>query len=135
MELNTIILIDKNPEEKNFFIEKLKKKIKFSYTKLEAVLQTIKEISEIKNYTFESNKYIEFLNKFLDNIAKKDGMYLLDIDNLSVQNANKLIAKHNNILIIYLQKIQNEEKIISIDINNNTEIEKLIEEIVKRKKV
>ena len=62
-------------------------------------------------------------------------MYLIDIDNLSTQNANKLITEHDNIIIIYLQKIQNEEKAISVDIYNENEVEKLIEEIVKRKRV
>ncbi len=135
MKFNTIILIDKNQEEKNIFMEKLKRKMNFSYTKLEAIFQTIRETAEIGDYNFEAQKYIEFLNKFLNNISTKDEMYLIDIDNLSTQNANKLITEHDNIIIIYLQKIQNEEKAISVDIYNENEVEKLIEEIVKRKRV
>lgn len=132
MNVNTIILIDKNQKRKENFIEKLKQNIDFSYTKLEALFQTIREISNKEFYKFEAKQYTEFLDKFLINLSKKDKIYLIDIDELLIQNANKLIQKHNNIIIVYLQKKQNEGKVISIDGNNEKEVDKLIEEIVKR---
>ena len=115
-----------------YFIEKLKQKIDFSYTKIEALFQTIREISDKEFCKVEPKQYVEFLDKFLINLSKKDKIYLIDIDELLLQNANKLIQEHNNIIIIYLQKKQNEGKAISIDANIYEEVDRLIEEIVKR---
>lgn len=133
MSINTIILIDKNQKRKECFREKLKRNLKFSYTKIEALFQTIREISEKESYEFRTEQYLKFLDEFLNNLSKKQEMYLIDVDELSIQNANKLIEEHNNIIIIYLQKEPNEGKAIRIDGDNDEEVEKLIEEIVKRK--
>lgn len=131
MGINTIILIDKNQKRKEYFMEKLKQKISFSYTKLEALFQTISEIADKKSYEFKTEKYLEFLDKFLNNLSDKQEMYLIDADELAIQNADKLIEGHNNIIIIYLQKEQDEGK--AIQINGNEEvIDKLIEELVSR---
>ena len=132
MNVNTIILVDKDQTRKMYFIEKLKQKIDFSYTKIEALFQTIREISDKEFCKVEPKQYVEFLDKFLINLSKKDKIYLIDIDELLLQNANKLIQEHNNIIIIYLQKKQNEGKAISIDANIYEEVDRLIEEIVKR---
>lgn len=134
MSLDTIILIDRSKEKKSILMEKLKEKVNFSYIKLEALMQTIKEVSDAQGYNFERKKYIAFLDKFIKNISKNSEMNLIDIDNLSVKNANELVQKYDNILVIYLEKIENEQNAVSIDINNKEEVEKLIEEIEKRKK-
>lgn len=135
MYINTIILIDKNRKRKENFIEKLKQTVDFSYTKLEAIFQTINEVSNKEGYKFDAKQYIEFLDKFLTNLSKKGEMCLLDIDELSIQNANKLLQEHKNIIIIYLEKKQDEGKIISIDASNINEVEKIITEIEKRMKL
>ena len=128
---NTIILIDNSQKRKNYFIEQLKQKINFSYTKLEALLKTVKELTDKESCEFEAKQYINFLDHFLTNLGKKEEMYLIDIDELQIENANRLIEKHDNIIIIYLQPTNN-EKIISVDGDNNEEIAKLIERIVNR---
>lgn len=132
MNINTIILIDKNQKRKENFIEKLKEKVDFSYTKLEVIFQTIREVSNKEDYKFEAKQYIEFLDKFLTNLSKKSKKCLLDIDELSIQNANKLLQEHKNIIVIYLEKKQNEGNIISIEASNIKEVEKIITEIEKR---
>src|SRR5699024_1885678 len=105
-----------------------------SYIKLEALMQTIKEVSDAQGYNFERKKYIEFLDKFIKNISKNSEINLIDIDNLSVKNANELIQKYDNVLVIYLEDLENAQNAVTIDINNKEEVEKLIEEIEKRKK-
>ena len=134
MSLDTIILIDRNKEKKSILMEKLKEKVNFSYIKLEALMQTIKEVSDAQGYNFERKKYIEFLDKFIKNISKNSEINLIDIDNLSVKNANELIQKYDNVLVIYLEDLENAQNAVTIDINNKEEVEKLIEEIEKRKK-
>lgn len=133
MSINTIILIDKNQERKKFFIEKLRQKLSFSYTKIEALFQTIGEIVEKRSNEFTKIQYLEFLSKFLNNLSKKQQIYLIDVDELSVQNANKLKEEHDNIIIIYLERNGEEGNTIQINGNDEEEIDKLIEEIVKRK--
>lgn len=132
MSTNTIILIEKDKNRKEYFIEKLKQRIEFSYTKIEALFKTIKEISDKESYKLKKEKYLEFLDKFLRNLSKKQGMYLIDVDELSLENANKLIEEHDNIIVIYLQKKQNEGKAIKIDGSNYEEVNKVIQDIVKR---
>ncbi len=134
MSLDTIILIDRSKEKKSILMEKLKEKVNFSYIKLEALMQTIKEVSDAQGYNFERKKYIEFLDKFIKNISKNSEINLIDIDNLSVKNANELIQKYDNVLVIYLEDLENAQNAVTIDINNKEEVEKLIEEIEKRKK-
>ena len=134
MNINTIILIDKNQQRKENFIKKLKQKIKISYTKVEALFQTIKETFNNEGYEFKIEQYMEFLDNFLNNLSKRQEMYLIDVDELLVQNANILTEKHKNIMIIYLQKEQNDGKIIKIDGNNDEEVNELIKEIEKRLK-
>lgn len=133
MSVNTVILVDKDKKRKECFMEKLKQRLRFSYTKIEALFETIREISEKESYEFRTAQYLKFLDKFLYNLSKKQEMYLIDVDELLIQNANKLIEEHNNIIIIYLQKGPNEGKEIRIDGNNNEEVDELVEEIVKRK--
>lgn len=128
MNINTIILIDKNQEIKQSFIEKLKQKINFSYTKIEALFQAINEMSDKESI----EQYLKFLDKFLNNLSDKRELYLIDADNLSAQNANKLIKEHDNIIIIYLKKGQDEIQTIQINGDNEKEIDSLIEELVKR---
>lgn len=134
MSLDTIILIDRSKEKKSILMEKLREKVNFSYIKLEALMQTIKEVSDAQGYNFERKKYIEFLDKFIKNISKNSEINLIDIDNLSVKNANELIQKYDNVLVIYLEDLENAQNAVTIDINNKEEVEKLIEEIEKRKK-
>ena len=134
MSLDTIILIDRSKEKKSILMEKLKEKVNFSYIKLEALMQTIKEVSDAQGYNFERKKYIEFLDKLIKNISKNSEINLIDIDNLSVKNANELIQKYDNVLVIYLEDLENAQNAVTIDINNKEEVEKLIEEIEKRKK-
>ena len=134
MSLDTIILIDRSKEKKSILMEKLKEKVNFSYIKLEALMQTIKEVSDAQGYNFERKKYIELLDKFIKNISKNSEINLIDIDNLSVKNANELIQKYDNVLVIYLEDLENAQNAVTIDINNKEEVEKLIEEIEKRKK-
>mgnify|MGYP003372412748 CR=1 FL=1 len=132
MSINTIILIEKDKNKKEYFIEKLRQRLEFSYTKIEALFQTIKETSDKESYEFKKEQYLEFLDKFLKNLSKKEERYLIDVDKLSVENANKLLEKHNNIIIIYLQKKQEEGNTIKIDVGNEEEVNKLIEYIVKK---
>lgn len=110
----------------------LKRKIDFSYTKMETLFQTIGEISDKKSYKLKKEQYLEFLDKFLNKLAKKQDNYLIDIDELLVQNANKLIEEHNNTIVIYLKEGQNEGKTVQIDGNNEEEVDKLIEMLIKR---
>lgn len=134
MNINTIILIDKNQQRKENFIKKIKQKIKISYTKVEALFQTIRETFNNEGYEFKIEQHMEFLDNFLNNLSKRQETYLIDVDELSVQNANVLAEKHKNIMIIYLQKEQIDGKIIKIDGNNDEEVNELIKEIEKRLK-
>lgn len=135
MNINTIILIDKNQQRKENFMKKLKQKIKISYTKLEALFQTIRETFNDEGYEFKTGQYLEFLDNFLNNLSRRQEFYLIDVDELSVQNANMLAEKHKNIMVIYLQKEQNDGKTIKIDGNNDEEVNELIKEIEKRLKI
>ena len=60
-------------------------------------------------------------------------MYLIDVDNLLVKNAIKLAEENENIMIIYLRKIEGHERIKTINIQFIEEVENFINEIVKRK--
>lgn len=135
MNINTIILIDKNQQRKENFMKKLKQKIKISYTKLEALFQTVRETFNDEGYEFKTGQYLEFLDNFLNNLSRRQEFYLIDVDELSVQNANMLAEKHKNIMVIYLQKEQNDGKTIKIDGNNDEEVNELIKEIEKRLKI
>ena len=90
MKYNTIILVDENQENKAIFMEKLKKRVKTSYTKLEVLLQSILQTyPEEYNENRQEKLYI-FLKEFLKNLSSKEQMYLIDVDNLLVKNSSKL---------------------------------------------
>ena len=135
MSINTIVLVEKDKNKKEYFIEKLKQSIEFSYTKIEALIKTIKEISDKESYELKKEEYLEFIDRFLKNLSKKQEMYLIDADELSFENANRLIEEHDNIMVIYLQKRQNTGKAIEIDCTNYEEVNKLIQDIVKRSRL
>lgn len=128
---NTIILIDKDSKRKEKFIEKLKKNKVFSYTKIEALFQTINDMLDKKSNNFTKNQYLDFLNEFLNKLSQKQDLYLIDVDELSVQNANKLLEEHDNIIVIYLRKECSEGNIIQIDGSYDEELDKAIDYIVK----
>ncbi len=131
MNINTIILIEENQEKKKKFLDKLKKEIEFSYTKLEAIFEScIETFPEEYNKDKKENFY-KFLEGFLNNLNKKQGFFIIDIDILSVTNINKLIENKNNILAIYFKKIEYCSNAISIDINNLNAIDELIMKIKK----
>ncbi len=133
MKYNTIILVDENQENKAIFMEKLKKRVKTSYTKLEVLLQSILQTyPEEYNENRQEKLYI-FLKEFLKNLSSKEEMYLIDVDNLLVKNAIKLTQENENIIIVYPKRIEEHEQIKAINIQNIEEIENFINEIVKRK--
>lgn len=133
MKYNTIILVDENQENKAIFMEKLKKRVKTSYTKLEVLLQSILQTyPEEYNENRQEKLYI-FLKEFLKNLSGKEEMYLIDVDNLLVKNAIKLTQENENIIIVYPKRIEEHEQIKAINIQNIEEIENFINEIVKRK--
>lgn len=111
MRFNTIILVDENQENKAVFMEKLKKQIKISYTKLEVLLQAIVQTYSEEYRENKQEKLYIFLKELLKNLSSKDEMYLIDVDNLLVKNAIKLAEENENIMIIYLRKIENHERI------------------------
>lgn len=133
MRFNTIILVDENQENKAIFMEKLKKQIKISYTKLEVLLQTIVQTYSEEYRENKQEKLYTFLKELLKNLSSKDEMYLIDVDNLLVKNAIKLAEENENIMIIYLRKIEDHERIKTINIQFIEEVENFINEIVKRK--
>lgn len=133
MRFNTIILVDENQENKAIFMEKLKKQIKISYTKLEVLLQAILQTYSEEYRENKQEKLYIFLKELLKNLSSKDEMYLIDVDNLLVKNAIKLAEENENIMIIYLRKIEDHERIKTINIQFIEEVENFINEIVKRK--
>ncbi len=133
MRFNTIILVDENQENKAVFMEKLKKQIKISYTKLEVLLQAIVQTYSEEYRENKQEKLYIFLKELLKNLSSKDEMYLIDVDNLLVKNAIKLAEENENIMIIYLRKIENHERIKTINIQFIEEVENFINEIVRRK--
>lgn len=133
MRFNTIILVDENQENKAIFMEKLKKQIKISYTKLEVLLQAIVQTYSEEYRENKQEKLYIFLKELLKNLSSKDEMYLIDVDNLLVKNAIKLAEENENIMIIYLRKIEDHERIKTINIKFIEEVENFINEIVKRK--
>ena len=133
MGFNTIILVDENQENKAIFMEKLKKQIKISYTKLEVLLQAIVQTYSEEYRENKQEKLYIFLKELLKNLSSKDEMYLIDVDNLLVKNAIKLAEENENIMIIYLRKIEDHERIKTINIQFIEEVENFINEIVKRK--
>ncbi len=133
MRFNTIILVDENQENKAVFMEKLKKQIKISYTKLEVLLQAIVQTYSEEYRENKQEKLYIFLKELLKNLSSKDEMYLIDVDNLLVKNAIKLAEENENIMIIYLRKIEDHERIKTINIQFIEEVENFINEIVKRK--
>ncbi len=128
--INTIMLIDENQKRKEYFIEKLKQKVNFSYTKGEVVFQTINELYEKKSLEKEKEFYLTFFNKFIEQLSKSQGFNLIDVDKLSIENSSTLLKQHDNLMVIYLQKITNEDNIIQIDGNKKEEIDNLIKKIV-----
>lgn len=133
MRFNTIILVDENQENKAIFMKKLKKQIKISYTKLEVLLQAIVQTYSEEYRENKQEKLYTFLKELLKNLSSKDEMYLIDVDNLLVKNAIKLAEENENIMIIYLRKIEDHERIKTINIQFIEEVENFINEIVKRK--
>ncbi len=110
----------------------MQEKIFLSYIKLEALFETLEEtFTREFNKENKEKKYI-FLKKLLRNLSTKKAMNIIDIDSLSIENANKLIEENDSILVIYLKKVQDEGRIICINFDNTKEVEKLINEIVKR---
>lgn len=133
MKYNTVILVDENQENKAIFMEKLKKQIKISYTKLEVLLQSIVQTYPEKYSENRQEKLYIFLKQFLKNLSNKEDIYLIDVDNLLVKNAIKLTQENENIIIAYLEKIEEHEQIKSINIQCIEEVENFINELVKRK--
>lgn len=131
MKINTIILIEENQEKKKKFLDKLKKEIDFSYTKLEAIFESCSEIFPEEYNKNKKENFYKFLEGFLNNLNKKQGFFIIDIDRLSVTNVNKLIENKNNILAIYFKEIEDCSNVISIDINNLNIIDELIMKIKK----
>lgn len=129
--INTIIVIGENIENKKKFIDKINEKANFSYTKLEAIFETFLDLYPEEFSSENTENFSKFLVKFLQKLKDKKELSVLDINNLSTKNAELLMENNSNILIIYLKKIENVNKCISIDIENEAEVSNLIENIKK----
>lgn len=127
--INVIIIIGKNIEVKQKFINKLNEKMKFSYTKLEAIFETFLDLYPEKFSKENKENFSKFLVKFLENLKDKKEISVLDINELSVKNSELLMENNSNIMVIYLEKIEGVNKCISIDGENELQVNSLIEKI------
>ena len=114
--MSTIILIDENQNRKKCFMEILKQKLNFSYTKAEVLFQTVQELYD-------------------DNISEFNKEIFLSFFNISTKNSIALLKKHTDLMIIYLQKIDNEEQVIQINGDNIEEVNDLVKEIINRSEI
>lgn len=133
--MNTIILIDENQNRKKCFMETLKQKLNFSYTKAEVLFQTVQELYDDNISEFNKEIFLSFFNKLLEKLSHKNEVNLIDIDNLSTKNSIALLKKHTDLMIIYLQKIDNEEQVIQINGDNIEEVNDLVKEIINRSEI
>lgn len=133
--MNTIILIDENQNRKKCFMEILKQKLNFSYTKAEVLFQTVQELYDDNISEFNKEIFLSFFNKLLEKLSHKNEVNLIDIDNLSTKNSIELLKKHTDLMIIYLQKIDNEEQVIQINGDNIEEVNDLVKEIINRSEI
>jgi len=133
--MNTIILIDENQNRKKCFMEILKQKLNFSYTKAEVLFQTVQELYDDNMSEFNKEIFLSFFNKLLEKLSHKNEVNLIDIDNLSTKNSIALLKKHTDLMIIYLQKIDNEEQVIQINGDNIEEVNDLVKEIINRSEI
>lgn len=133
--MNTIILIDENQNRKKRFMDNLKQKLNFSYTKGEALIQTMQELYDSNKFEFDTKIFLKFFDKLLEKLSYKNGINIIDIDNLSIKNSVELLKKHSDLMIIYLQEIDNEEQVIQINGDKIDEVNNLIEKIVNRSNV
>lgn len=133
--MNTIILIDENQNRKKCFMEILKQKLNFSYTKAEVLFQTVQELYDDNISEFNKEIFLSFFNKLLEKLSHKNEVNLIDIDNLSTKNSIALLKKHTDLMIIYLQKIDNEEQVIQINGDNIEEVNDLVKEIINRSEI
>ncbi len=133
--MSTIILIDENQNRKKCFMEILKQKLNFSYTKAEVLFQTVQELYDDNISEFNKEIFLSFFNKLLEKLSHKNEVNLIDIDNLSTKNSIALLKKHTDLMIIYLQKIDNEEQVIQINGDNIEEVNDLVKEIINRSEI
>ena len=133
--MSTIILIDENQNRKKCFMEILKQKLNFSYTKAEVLFQTVQELYDDNISEFNKEIFLSFFNKLLEKLSHKNEVNLIDIDNFSTKNSIALLKKHTDLMIIYLQKIDNEEQVIQINGDNIEEVNDLVKEIINRSEI
>ena len=133
--MSTIILIDENQNRKKCFMEILKQKLNFSYTKAEVLFQTVQELYDDNISEFNKEIFLSFFNKLLEKLSHKNEVNLIDIDNLSTKNSIALLKKHTDLMIMYLQKIDNEEQVIQINGDNIEEVNDLVKEIINRSEI
>lgn len=129
MKINTIILIDKDQVKKQKFLEKLRKKMTFSYTKIEAAFETLMETFPEEFSKDKKENFLKFLNKFLLNLKEKNEISVIDIDDLSVKNTDYIMANNKNILAIYLEEKEDKGKALAINLENEDILEIILNEI------
>ena len=91
------------------------------------------KVNNIKNE--DDNTLKTNFNKLLEKLSHKNEVNLIDIDNLSTKNSIALLKKHTDLMIIYLQKIDNEEQVIQINGDNIEEVNDLVKEIINRSEI
>lgn len=127
--INIILLIGNNSEDKKIFIDKLNKEIKFSYTKLEAIFETFLELYPKEFSKDNKENFSKFLISFLNNLKEKNEVSVLDLNILSIKNAELLMENNKNVLVIYLEKVENANKSICLDVRNEESMKTVLENI------
>lgn len=123
---NAILLIGSDSIKKENILNKLKDIFAYSYLKLEAIFATI---TDLHADILPEAEYINFFNKFLDNISKKNHLYVIDINDCNPKNIIKLIGD-NNVSLISLDTPLNIPNTIYIDITQSN-IENQLEQLKK----
>ena len=131
MMLNTIILIDDRKNKKQLLIDEFNKYMKYSYTKIEALFKTLIENFPDKYGKEQKENLYIFLMSFLKKLELKEDISVIDIDCLSIENTREIIKKNENVIAIYLNKIENESRIFSIDIEKDIIVKEQIKELIK----
>lgn len=123
---NTILLIGSDSTKKEKILNKLKDIFDYSYLKLEAIFATI---TDLHANILPETEYINFFNKFIDNISKKDQLYVIDINDCNPKNITKLI-RDNQVSLISLDTPLDIPNTIYIDMNQSN-IENQLEQLKK----
>lgn len=123
---NTILLVSSDFNKKQIFLNSLKNNINYFYIKLENLIPVV---SDTLNKKLTGEQYIDFFNVFFNKLEKKQGTYIIDINNCKEQSLINLV-NNKNIFIVSLDYLFNINNCSYIDTSQN--LEEQINTLIRR---